>query len=128
MLLHKRIQQDIVTELRTPDKLKESLDVVDVVLGLLSSGGASYDISLHKYILFGKMGKKPFSAKVSIGDLYLFCLNHIYPRPRSTARLVIYSPCGKQYLWNWLSSCGILGRNRSREFQQDILLTCQLIS
>ncbi len=82
MPLRQRIQQDIITELRTPDKLKESLDVVDIVFGLLSSGAASHDISLHKYILSRRMGKKPFSTKVSIGDLYLLCLkllNHIHP-------------------------------------------------
>ncbi|XP_064403130.1 E3 ubiquitin-protein ligase RNF213-like isoform X2 [Halichondria panicea] len=61
--LRQRIQQDIITDLRTPDKLKESLDVVDIVLGLLSSGGASDDVRLEKYILSTKMGNKPFSAK-----------------------------------------------------------------
>ncbi len=70
--LPQRIQQDIVTELRTPDKLKESLDVVDIVLGLLSSGGANDSVMLQKYILSRKMGKKPFSAKVSNGDCIYF--------------------------------------------------------
>ena len=70
--LRQRIQQDIITDLRTPDKLKESLDVVDIVLGLLSSGGASDDVRLEKYILSTKMGKKPFSAKVSNRDMYLY--------------------------------------------------------
>ncbi len=128
--LRQRIQQDIITDLRTPDKLKESLDVVDIVLGLLSSGGASDDVRLEKYILSTKMGNKPFSAKVSNRDMYLLCLKLLIhtPRLKSTARLVIYSPCGRQSLWNWPGSCGILGRNRSREFPKGILLTCQLIS
>ncbi len=63
--LPQRVQQDIVTELRTPEKLRESLDVVEVVLGLLSSGGGSHTVMLDKYISTRRMGRKPFSAKVS---------------------------------------------------------------
>ena len=61
--LPQRIQQDIVTELRTPEKLRESLDVVDIVLGMLSSGGGSHTVMLEKYISTRRMGRS-FSAKV----------------------------------------------------------------
>ncbi len=70
--LSQRVQQDIITELRTPEKLRESLDVVDIVLGLVSSGGGSHDVSLHKYIKTRRMGKKPFSDKVPF--LYNYAL------------------------------------------------------
>ena len=63
--LPQRIQQDIVTELRTPDKLRESLDVVDIILGLLSSGGGSHTVMLEKYISTRRMGGS-FSAKVGM--------------------------------------------------------------
>ena len=58
------MQQDIVSELRTPDKLRESLDVVEIVLGLLSSGGGNPKFSLKQFIDSRRMGRKPFSAKV----------------------------------------------------------------
>ena len=50
-------------ELQTPDKLRESLDVVEIVMGLLSSGGGK-KIMLKKYINSRGMRKKSFSAKV----------------------------------------------------------------
>ena len=59
-----RIQQDIITELRTPDRLRETLDVVDIVLGFLSSGGGNPKVTLKKYIESHRMRKKTFSAKV----------------------------------------------------------------
>ena len=61
------MQQDIVSELRTPDKLRESLDVVDIVLGLLSSGGGNPELPLKQFIDSRKMGRKPFSVKVRDG-------------------------------------------------------------
>ena len=66
MAIPQRIQQDIITELRTPDRLRESLDVVDIVLGFLSSGGGNPSVTLKKYIDTHKMKKVPFSAKVMI--------------------------------------------------------------
>ncbi len=68
--LSQRVQQDIITELRTPEKLRESLDVVDIVLGLVSSGGGSHDVSLRNYIKTRRMGKKPFSEKVTDYSAY----------------------------------------------------------
>ncbi len=65
-LLSQRVQQDIITELQTPERLRETLDVVDIVLGLVSSGGGSHEVSLRKYIKTRKMSKKPFSVKVTI--------------------------------------------------------------
>ena len=61
-----RIQQDIITELRTPDRLRETLDVVDIVLGFLSSGGVNPRVKLTKYIDNHQMNKRTFSAKVKL--------------------------------------------------------------
>ena len=58
------MQQEILTELKTPDKLRESLDVVDIVLGLLSSGGGNPKIKLKQFISSRRMDGKSFSAKV----------------------------------------------------------------
>ena len=63
--LHPRTQQEIIRELRTPDRLREALDVVDIVLGFLSTGGGRADQSLGKYINNTlKMKRRPFSEKV----------------------------------------------------------------
>ena len=66
--LDQPIQQDILTELTTPEKMRESLDVVEIVIGLLCSKGSNTKagILLKDYIDFHKMAKKPFSAKVRV--------------------------------------------------------------
>ena len=64
--LDQHIQQEIVTELKTSDKLRESLDVVDIIMGLLSSGGGDPKQKLKKYIDSRKMSRKSFSAKASV--------------------------------------------------------------
>ena len=59
------MQQEILQELRTPDRLRETLDVVDIVLGFLSSGGGRADQPLGGYINHTlKMKRRPFSEKV----------------------------------------------------------------
>ena len=59
------MKQDIITELRTPDRLREALDVVEIVLGFLSSGGGRADKPLGDYIdKTLKMKKRRFSQKV----------------------------------------------------------------
>ena len=61
-----RMQQEILQELRTPDRLRETLDVVDIVLGFLSSGGGRADQPLKGYVdQTLKMKRRPFSEKVS---------------------------------------------------------------
>lgn len=57
-------QKEIIRELRTPDRIRENLDVVDIVLGFLSSGGGKADKPLGEYILRVLKMKKPFSSKV----------------------------------------------------------------
>ena len=57
-------QKDIIRELRTPDRLRENLDVVDIVLGFLSSGGGRAEKLLGDYINKVLKMKKPFSMKV----------------------------------------------------------------
>ena len=48
--LDSRVQQEIVHELRSVNRLREALDVVDIVLGFLSSGGGRADRQLGEYI------------------------------------------------------------------------------
>ena len=64
-MLPQRVRQDIIAELRTPDRLREALDVVEIVLGFLSSGGGKADKPLGDYIdKTLKMRKRRFSQKV----------------------------------------------------------------
>ena len=59
------MQREILAELRTPDRLRESLDVVDIVLGFLSTGGGKADKPLGEYIdRVLRMRRRPFSQKV----------------------------------------------------------------
>jgi len=61
------MQQEIIQDLRTPDRLRETLDVVDIVLGFLSSGGGKADHPLGEYIHHTlKMKRRPFSEKVLV--------------------------------------------------------------
>ena len=65
MRLEARVQREILAELRTPDRLRENLDVVDIVLGFLSSGGSKAEKPLGEYIdKVLKMKRRPFSVKV----------------------------------------------------------------
>ena len=64
-LLLPRMQQQIIQEIGTPDRLRETLDVVDVVLGFLSSGGGKANQSLGEYVNQTlKMKGRRFSGKV----------------------------------------------------------------
>ena len=63
--LEPRVQREIIAELRTPDRLRENLDVVDIVLGFLSSGGGRAEKPLGEYVdKVLKMKRRPFSQKV----------------------------------------------------------------
>ena len=65
MKLEQRVRQDIIAELRTPDRLREALDVVEIVLGFLSSGGGKAEKPLGEYIdKTLRMKKRRFSQKV----------------------------------------------------------------
>ena len=59
------MQLDILRELGSPAKLRKSLDVVEIVLGFLTSGGGRPSTTLVKYLKKLKMEKKTFSEKVS---------------------------------------------------------------
>ena len=77
--LPQRVRQDIITELRTPDRLRETLDVVEIVLGFLSSGGGKADKPLGDYIdKTLKMKRRRFSLKVSE------TIGHPFPIPLAT--------------------------------------------
>jgi hypothetical protein len=58
------VQQDILRELGSPDKLRRSLDVVEIVLGFLTSGGGKPKTTLRSYLRKLKMEKRSFSEKV----------------------------------------------------------------
>ena len=61
-----QIQQEILSDLRSSSRLKETLDVVDIVLGFLSSGGGNAEKNLGDYIDHTlRMPKRRFSSKVS---------------------------------------------------------------
>ncbi len=63
--LEARVQKEIISELRTPDRLRENLDIVDIVIGFLSSGGGKPEKPLGEYVdRVLRMKKRPFSQKV----------------------------------------------------------------
>lgn len=65
-----RFQQEILTELHTLERVRDMLDVVDIVLGFLSSGGGSADKPLGEYVeKVLKMKTKSCSQKVEVDYL-----------------------------------------------------------
>lgn len=59
------MQKEILLELRTPDRIRENLDIVDIVIGFLSSGGGKPEKPLGEYIdKVLKMKRRPFCQKV----------------------------------------------------------------
>ena len=63
--LEQKVRQDIIAELYTPDRLREALDVVEIVLGFLYSGGGKADKPLGDYIdKTLRMKHRHFSQKV----------------------------------------------------------------
>ena len=66
MQLDSRIKQEIVHELHSVSRVREALDVVDIVMGFLSSGGGKSDRQLGDYITrtLWMSKKKRFSEKV----------------------------------------------------------------
>ena len=64
------MQKEILAELRTQDRIRDNLDVVDIVLGFLSSGGGKPDKPLGEYVdRVLKMKRRSFSQKVYVGLL-----------------------------------------------------------
>ena len=109
--LRPHVQMDILRELGSPDKLRKSLDVVEIVLGFLTSGGGKPKIKLSSYLKTLKMEKKPFSEKVtqSMWSHHFAGLvpsNFICPlnRPKSTATWSTFCLCGRLCLLVWQDS------------------------
>ena len=74
--LDSRVQQEIIQELRSVDRIREALDIVDIVIGFLSSGGGKADRQLKEYITRAlRMKKKSFSKKV--GNKCNFCYMYV---------------------------------------------------
>ena len=64
------MQHDIISELHTPDRIRDALDVVEIVIGFVSSGGRAKK-SLGEYVnKVLKMKTRRFSQKVIIYDAY----------------------------------------------------------
>ena len=59
------VKREILQELRSPDELCSSLDVVDIVLGFLTSTGGKPKTKLLTYLRKLKMDDRAFSKKVS---------------------------------------------------------------
>ena len=89
-------------ELNTPDRLREALDVVEIVLGFLSSGGGKADKPLGDYIdKTLKMKKRHFSKKV--GAPYIKLLELIIKGAISRKRQVFEKIAQKSILtFHWL--------------------------
>ena len=76
------MQQEILSELHTLERIGEMLDVVDIVLGFLSSGGGSSnaDMPFEEYVET-VLKMKPESHKVHClrvilcSVLWLFCVS-----------------------------------------------------
>ena len=74
--LEPRVKKEILSELRTPDRIRENLDVVDIVIGFLSSGGGKTEKPLGEYVdRVLRMKRRPFSRKVR-GEL-IVCVRKI---------------------------------------------------
>lgn len=59
------LQQEILADLHTLERVREMLDIIDIVLGFLSSGGGSADKPLGEYVeRVLKMKSRNFSEKV----------------------------------------------------------------
>ena len=58
-----REQQDIVAELKTVQKIRDCLDVVEIVMGFLASGGQKSDNCLENYLETALKMKHRFNCK-----------------------------------------------------------------
>ena len=105
-----RLQQEILAELHTLERVRDMLDVVDIVLGFLSSGGGNADQSLGEYVeRVLKMKTKKLSQKVILNSVvrfeYLYTevkmavtTCHCTCRSSSTASWGTLFLCGRLYL------------------------------
>ena len=64
-------QKDIISDLVEIDQLCDSLDVVNILLGFLATGGGRADTRLDDYLIKLRMKSKPISKMVS--TLYSSC-------------------------------------------------------
>ena len=64
-----REQQDIVADLQSVQKIRDCLDVVEIVMGFLASGGQNASTNLEQYLTTALKMKHRFSSrKVSESD------------------------------------------------------------
>lgn len=72
-MLKPRVKKEILTELRTPARICGNLDVVDIVIGFLSSGGGRAEKPLGEYMdKVLQMKGRPFSSKVKAPSFFLW--------------------------------------------------------
>jgi len=62
--LSTKVQEDILSDLVEIDQLCDSLDVVNILLGFLSTGGGRADSRLEDYLRKLRMETKPISKMV----------------------------------------------------------------
>ena len=99
------VQLDILSDLHSSNSLRECLDVVDIVLGFLSSGGGKADKNLGDYIDNTlRMSKREFSAKVSATMLvFNLCGKVLFVfRLSNFAHLEIFYLFGRFWQLHWL--------------------------
>ena len=58
-----REQQDIVADLQSMQRIRDCLDVVEIVMGFLASGGQKADTSLDHYLKTALKMKHRFSSR-----------------------------------------------------------------
>ena len=70
------VQTEILLELRTLEQVRETLDIVDIVMGFLSSGGGNEEKSLGEYVeKVLKMKTRNLSQKVQYYNLIKYSCN-----------------------------------------------------
>lgn len=74
-----RVKQDILSEMRSLDRLRDTLDVIEIVLGFLSSGGGKSDKSLGEYIdKTLQMKSRRFSQRVISFQCWVYSVHVNY--------------------------------------------------
>ena len=71
--LSNKVQEDILSDLVEIDQLSDSLEVVNILLGFLSTGGGRADSRLEDYLRKLRMETKPISKMV---DMLLSLTNY----------------------------------------------------
>ena len=77
MELPTKVQQDILSELMEIDQISDALNVVNIVLRLLASGGGRSTMRLDHYLRKLQMEEKSYSKMVSIIIVFISRPSHM---------------------------------------------------